>query len=368
MKDYNEMAKSVFERRDEYLAEQKKKRAMFVKACVPVCSLVLVATVSLILWQAKMPDIPVKHLQSDVSEYEHTTANQNGTDVYGTTDNLYGQSGDGATESVKPSVQNNQQSASTGSMKSPAIVQTKPVKPTGDNPDVPTGTVSNSRPDIPLSTQPSANATSPDVLPTLPPGNTSGTDSGGQVIPPTDNDVDNSGEASTPMMPPGATSGGSEGPSQGPAFNNTQTYDFSAGQQVTYTIELEAAEKFESIQFSLCYDSNYLQLVTLQNNTNNGFADIVPNLSKAHITCGNNTVKIVASNAYKYDFTSKKILLTVDFVVKKSGTVKLSLDVEELTIKTSDMYTETGKYYFVNGEQQIFDGIEFCHKLKVNKK
>lgn len=72
MKDYNEMAKAVFERRDEYVATRKKQRTMLLKAGVPLCSLVLVCLVGLAFWLKKLPDLPVVPVKPGVSATENT--------------------------------------------------------------------------------------------------------------------------------------------------------------------------------------------------------------------------------------------------------------------------------------------------------
>ncbi|MBQ1977160.1 MAG: hypothetical protein II225_00250, partial [Ruminococcus sp.] len=58
MKDYNEMAKAVFERRDEFVANRKKQRATLLKAGVPVCALALVCVLGVTLRFDKLPEIP----------------------------------------------------------------------------------------------------------------------------------------------------------------------------------------------------------------------------------------------------------------------------------------------------------------------
>ena len=73
MKDYNEMAKAVFERRDEYLAEKKRKRAMLLKAGVPVCSLLLVSLLGVTIWMTKT----LSHLASKWNTFFKIYSNKN---------------------------------------------------------------------------------------------------------------------------------------------------------------------------------------------------------------------------------------------------------------------------------------------------
>ncbi len=59
MKDYNEMASAVFRRRDEYIADRKRKTGIILKAGVPVCSLLLVSLLGILVWHGgRLPEIP----------------------------------------------------------------------------------------------------------------------------------------------------------------------------------------------------------------------------------------------------------------------------------------------------------------------
>ena len=90
MKDYNEMAKAVFERRDEYFAERQRKQAMLFRAGLPICSLVLVTMMGLLLWNSNTPVLETK--PSEYNTYkEHTTTEAENTN---NTDNTFNQNGE----------------------------------------------------------------------------------------------------------------------------------------------------------------------------------------------------------------------------------------------------------------------------------
>ncbi len=52
MKNYNEIANSVFERREQYETEKKQKRKMIVRTVAPICSVCLVALLGFGAWQS----------------------------------------------------------------------------------------------------------------------------------------------------------------------------------------------------------------------------------------------------------------------------------------------------------------------------
>lgn len=79
MKNSNEMFNSLLERRDRYIAEQRKKRKAVIRTATPVCCLCLVVMLGVSIWQSGLlgqPDVPI---QGD-------TSGQIGGSVGGTSD------------------------------------------------------------------------------------------------------------------------------------------------------------------------------------------------------------------------------------------------------------------------------------------
>ena len=62
MKNSNEMFNSLLERRDRYIAEQRRKRKAFIRTATPVCCLCLIVLLGVGIWQSGLlgqPDIPM---------------------------------------------------------------------------------------------------------------------------------------------------------------------------------------------------------------------------------------------------------------------------------------------------------------------
>lgn len=59
MKDYNEIANDIFERRDQYVAEQRKKRKSLVRITAAACSFALVALIGIRVWRSGWLDSTV---------------------------------------------------------------------------------------------------------------------------------------------------------------------------------------------------------------------------------------------------------------------------------------------------------------------
>ena len=52
MKNYNEIANDLFERRDKCIAEQKARRKTITRITTSVCSFILVALLGIGVWQS----------------------------------------------------------------------------------------------------------------------------------------------------------------------------------------------------------------------------------------------------------------------------------------------------------------------------
>ena len=71
MKNCEEMVNSLFERKDRYVAEQKKKRAVITRAVASVCCFSLVALLGFGLWQGGMFDTtPSATINNSISANE----------------------------------------------------------------------------------------------------------------------------------------------------------------------------------------------------------------------------------------------------------------------------------------------------------
>ena len=82
MKNCEEMVNSLFERKDRYVAEQKKKRAVITRAVASVCCFSLVALLGFGLWQGDMFDTaPATTINNSIStpEKDDVVANEKAT-------------------------------------------------------------------------------------------------------------------------------------------------------------------------------------------------------------------------------------------------------------------------------------------------
>lgn len=383
MKDYNEMAKAVFERRDEYLAEKKRKRAMLLKAGVPVCSLMLVSLLGVTIWMAKMPEIPTK----PVGEKPNST--QNATEPAGLENDLTNYvPATQETVIAKPSqgVQSSAPDNTQGGAENPVAKPTKPsvgdipqtnaTKPQGDSPatsvkPLPTDGVNVTVPGVP-STMPCTNAGS--EIPELP---TEGDD---PYIPqytqppcttcaPTEA-YPMSTEPVIPATTPPTTEAPTEPPT-GPLEIKVadKTYTAQMGDMVTYTVELEAEEKFEDIQMSIGFNKKYLNAIVPKDEDGEvDYADNVPNMASAHVIFREDRVGMNAVRLKKFDFSNKKVLMTVDFMVTNSGQTEINRQMQEMTIYTNGVYVNgytDSRSYFTGGKAEVTEGIEFTEYLTI---
>ena len=79
MKNCDEMVNSLFERKDRYVAEQKRKRAIITRAVASVCCFSLVALLGFGLWQGGMFDTtPSATINNSISppEKDDVVANE----------------------------------------------------------------------------------------------------------------------------------------------------------------------------------------------------------------------------------------------------------------------------------------------------
>ena len=113
-----------------------------------------------------------------------------------------------------------------------------------------------------------------------------------------------------------------------------RVYSANIGDTVTCVVEVEACELFEDIQLELRYGDGSLEFVKPDKSRENfpemhGYA--VGYLT--HL----NKVRFIANDIYGFDFTKRKVLLTLDFVVVKGGEIDIELEIEEMNLyPTSD--------------------------------
>lgn len=402
MKDYNEMAKAVFERRDEYLAEKKRKRAMLLKAGVPVCSLLLVSLLGVTIWMAKMPEIPSAPMSDKQNVTQHTTEpagseNDVTNFVPATQETVIAKHSQG----VQSSAPDNTQGGAENPVAKPTkpsvgdIPQTNATKPQGDSPatsvkPLPTDGVNVTVPGVP-STIPATSGgavTPPEgVVPTLPmvpdtkPPATN--NSGDPLTPPSTYApcttcaptatfppyVETTVPSSSPIVAP--TTEAPTEPPTGPLEIKVadKTYTAQTGDMVTYTVELEAEEKFEDIQMSVRFDENYLSaIIPKAEDGEVDYADNVPNMASAHVEFRNDRVGMNAVRVKKFDFGNKKVLMTVDFMVTNSGQTEINRQMQEMTIYTNGVYVNgytDSRSYFTGGKAEVTEGIEFTEYLTI---
>lgn len=389
MKDYNEMAKAVFEKRDAYLTAQKKKRAMLLKAGVPLCSLVLVTMMSLLLWQAKLPEVPIKTLDDTPNKTEQTNPDDTTKDI------ILSQNQE-VTGIQQSSVQA-MQSQGTGTANNEYIP--KPTQPytqkyTGDSPQSQGGKPYTE----PMAPQPNTDGVvhpdSPD-MPNAPEAISTNCTMSEDYVPPTfvpETPVTMPGEELTrPPFPndsPLVTDATRPEPTTSPVLEPAgpleitvadKTYTAQVGDKVTYTLELKAQEQFENIQLILSYGKDNLDVALPKDSDGETICEeVVPNLVAPYVNAGYGKVKMNASNNSQYtkfDFREKKVLLTMDFMVTHSGKTEIVKYIDEILISSEKFeggwidgvyhneYT-TYRYYY-QGDKQIIEGIEFEEYLTV---
>lgn len=361
MKDYNEMAKAVFERRDEFVANRKKQRATLLKAGVPLCSVVLIALLTVTLWQSRLPEITTAPTQPTVST--ENTQHTNSTEYLQSTD---------STEPVESTPENTageeedvpyvpvQTDATVGIDDVPACSPDKPQ--TGTTPESEDSFVPESPED------PSQAPTIPDE-PTLPQEEVPPTD-------PTEPMYPSTTDPTEPMNPPTTEPTESSGQPVEPTGPLTikvgeKQYVAQVGDMVTYTAELYVKDYFETFQACVLHDSK-LEVVEVVNPNEDDPSPVhFPNLTGGseglnyHRDKSSKTEKQIFVTAIRlsgYNFREQKVLFTFDFMVKEPGETEIALEIEELVAKGGS------PEYFIAGRQLIFEGINTEEYLTITPK
>ena len=384
MKDYNEMAKAVFERRDEYLAARKRKQAMFYKACVPMCALVLVTMVGLLLWNFKTPDLQVappeynKYKDHTVTENDNTTGVTNDGSVpvgsEGTTP-VPPQSEGNSTEQnspIKPSEQVSQENIQPTSP-----IYTPQTKPPTSSDDTNSG-------DTPATSVPEPTGGNegdwdePSDYPQWPdPTEGDNGDWTGPTYPSSPRPPSISGDPSVEEPPEEPTAEPTdspyieeptEEPTEAPTEDptgplevtlNDTTYTAQRGDMVTYTAELQVDKRFQMLTADLEFTGNKLQMIVPAAFANEDYSECAPNMPTAVFMTGKNSIHISAIGMFnKIDFMDQKVMLTVDFIVEGSGTADIDLVIYLLQI-------DEGLYYYQDDQLLKADVVVLKEYLTV---
>ncbi len=363
MKDYNEMASSVFRRRDEYLTARKKRNALLLKVAGSACALLLVAVVGISLWK-NLPDIP---------SVKPTDPTPSVTDVTSTNNSQYSED-------------------TTNAQTSSALVNTNPestkVPVLPPDPTEPSTSTPSQRP---VDT-PETELTDPTEVVDPTNGNDMAPDSSWEpptdaptevepTYPPTEGDdpteppwAEEPTEAPTaePWEPP--TECPTAAPTQAPPTVeptmgelyiecNGETVVAEVGDVVTVTVELQADELMKDMVAGLIYDdfSGYLKVINESSLTAyEKNALHVPNIDPDYVyvnykynKVGRKGIKVFVDGEYEdFDFSEKKIFFTFSFEVAKTGYTSI-----ELVIDT--MIGADGKDYYLNGEMINQGNISF---------
>ncbi len=413
MKDYNEMANSVFHRRDEFVAARKKRNGRLLKAGTSVCALLLVAVVGVSVWRALphipsvKPTEPTTTVSADTTEDTAQTQEKETTvlqaDLIETPDKTEGKEDTKAeTPQVKetkpqatkkPAVATDPtESKPAGSNDTPQTGETLPPDPTepkGDKPATDGTPDPTAATDAPSTVAPPADAPqapgADSVKPTLPVWTPESPET-----PPTDAWEDPEGTTCLPMAPEPTTAVCDEPteptigdleptlptePATGPLFIECdgKTYEAQTGDMVTLTVELQAEKEIKSAVITTKYDYYYgrLEVVNLKDL---GFTE--KQIREAHLPNIGEVTAFVSYNSDSYgrykgvrvdasvveaedsmDFTEKKVLYTFSFLVKKPGNTSIEFMI-------TDIIDKDGQDYYQNSVQ-VIEGANLFANLTV---
>ncbi len=371
MKDYNEMASSVFRRRDEYLTARKKRNALLLKVVGSACALLLVAVVGISLWK-NLPDIP---------SVKPTDPTPSATDIISTNNSQYSED-------------------TTNAQTSSAAVNTNPesTKVPVLLPD-PTETLTSVPSQRPVDT-PQTGATDPTEVVDSTNGNDMAPDSSWEpptdapteavpTYPPTEGDdpteppwVEESTEAPTaePWEPQPPTAAPTEAPTQAPSTVEPseptpqgelniecagKTYTAEVGDVVTLTVEFQADKPMKTLAAWAKYDNydGYLQLIkdnslTVSQLDAVHMPEIDPKNSSINYSYNKafqyKAVRVVAiADDESFDFTKKKVFFTFSFKVVKPGKTSIELMIDTIIGADNTVYYNGGNK--ITADNMSFD-------------
>lgn len=141
-----------------------------------------------------------------------------------------------------------------------------------------------------------------------------------------------------------------------------RTYSANVGDKITFVTEMKADNMFESIHVVLDYPEEYLSVNVPENKKQafpymysmvcnfEGYKDF--NINEI----ANYAVIMVAQDLSGFDFTSRRILVQLEFEVKKAGEIDLDLHFEDMIKCRKNGSADEA--YFDGGVQKSFDDIE----------
>ncbi|MBQ2943907.1 MAG: hypothetical protein IJD93_04380 [Ruminococcus sp.] len=358
MKDYNEMAASVFQRRDEFVAARKKRNALLLKVAGSACAVLLVAVVGISLWK-NLPRIPyVKPTDPTASSVTNDTQQ---------------------TENITDTKTGLQETTANPDTTKVPVLPFDPTEPSASS------SADNTKPSETPSTNPTS-ATDPTEKPQQPSAATDPSSGNNSHPVPTDAPVEAPSDYPTeppwveepteaptaePWEPPTAapTQAPWEPPTQcpteepiepetGPLYIECggKTYEAQTGDMVTLTVELEADERIKEADVLTKYGNYYIGLEPV-NLYDLGFGGQqiqqahLPNIGKAPANISYTKdhfarykavwVSFSAVEDEGFDFTDKKVLYTFSFIVTKPGNTKIEIEPFRLS--------SANKAYYSNG-------------------
>ena len=149
-------------------------------------------------------------------------------------------------------------------------------------------------------------------------------------------------------------------------YADSVAYKREVNSTIRYTVEVDAARLFECVQAVIDYDSTKLELIRIKSND----PDIYDWEVEGPARCPNldgiifnanfpGTIKFNASKVAGYNFKGGKVLVNLEFIVKKEATSTIDLTIEEMTIKGDG--TES---YFTNGRPSITENIRVTETIR----
>lgn len=140
-----------------------------------------------------------------------------------------------------------------------------------------------------------------------------------------------------------------------------RVYTVKVGDQITYSVPVTAANRFENVQAEIHYDSEYLKVVPVMSD-NPDYDDhdaacfkCITNLVNGGSGSINlkmeNIIKFNASRVAGYDFRETKTLVNVEFTAMAAGETEIDFDIIWMYIKGGE------KAYFENGVAKVTEGI-----------
>lgn len=150
-------------------------------------------------------------------------------------------------------------------------------------------------------------------------------------------------------------------------FTDGDVYEVKVGQKFRYDILLQADRLIETLQGSVEYPSEMLEITRLESadpdvrDWEYQTALALPNINNAIANLGlDSLVKYNGSNIYGYNFKDEKVLITLEFTAVKEGVAEIESDIQELIIRGGE------DYYFDNSQAGTTDGISIRYLINAD--